>query len=191
MFLALLMAQATPADRSYPLEIVLNESRDTCALLLDPERADEGFADRGWRPISVEPSGWLADYVQSNRQIGPTLDMSAYDALLEKRVSDRNLILYVFGLAPRTSTERNWASCEVIDLAAAGPISEADVVRWAGREPMPGLPFGNNILLRWVPSLTEGAADSSVTFSPVNSPLARIRPGLIYTLVMPPRPETQ
>lgn len=183
--LALLAAQAAVPSEVYPLQRILDESRDVCALLIEPDSGSDRFVAKGWRFGTSQQSAWLADYMRSNRKIGPALKLESFDALYEKQVAGRNLILYVFGLAQKGSASKPWGSCEVMDLTASGVISNADVVRWAGREPAPSLPLGDSVLLRWVPSLTEGAVDSSVTYSPAGSPLAEMRPGLIYTLVMP------
>ena len=180
----MLLAQIAPATTSYPLDVILNESRDTCALLIGAPDGNEVFTSRGWSPVDKSLGGWLAQYIGSNRDLGQALSLQSYDSVFQKRFANRDLILYVFGLAAAGSARKRWGSCEVMDLTASGSITNDTVRRWAGREPQPNYELGSNVLLRWVPSLSPGGADSSITYSPADSPLASLRPGLIYTLVM-------
>ncbi len=181
----MLLAQIAPAPTPYPLDSILNESRDTCALIIAASEGNEAFQARGWSPVVNSPSGWLAQYIGSNRNLGTALSLESYDSVFQKKFVNRDLILYVFGATSAKDARKPWASCEVMDLTASGSITDDQVKRWADREPQPNFASGSSVLLRWVPSLSPGGADSSVTFSPANSPLASLRPGLIYTLVMP------
>jgi hypothetical protein len=180
--IALLIAQAPSTTLAYPVMPVLEEARDTCATIAGGDRG-EATAARGWQQDTRAPSGWLKTYVRQNSQLDAIVGEPVFHELRRKVVAGRELILYVFGVGAANDPSRKWGSCEVLDLNADGAISPDALVRWAGRKPEPSLPMGRNIVMRWVPGLVAGSADTAITYSPPGSALASVRPGLIYTVV--------
>jgi hypothetical protein len=181
--IVLMLAQAPSTTSAYPLTTVLEEARNTCALVAEPAADEATLAGRGWQQSTREPSGWLNNYVRQNAKLNEIVGEPVYHELLQKTVAGRDLTLYIFSIGVPTNPERKWGSCEVLDLNADGGINAESVIRWAGREPEPSLPLGSVIVLRWVPALSPGAMDTAITYSPPGSALASIRPGLIYTVV--------
>jgi hypothetical protein len=188
---ALSLAQAVSSLPPYPLSTVLDEARDTCALMSKPKPMTAAVELRGWSVVSSQPQGWLASYLSENQKFTDIIKQPTYFALYRKFVAGRELTLYVFGFGPEQGDARKWGSCEVMDLAAEGNIGREAVVGWSGREPIPGIPLGDDVVERWVPGLTPNSMDSAVTYSPPTSSLADVRPGLIYTLVAAAGKETQ
>jgi hypothetical protein len=188
---ALSLAQALSTPFAYPLSAVLDEARDTCAQMSGPMPMTVAIEANDWKPATLQPRGWLASYLAGNQKLGEVLKKPAYYELFRKFVAGRELTLYIFGVGFERGDARKWGSCEIMDLEAEGDISRDAVVLWAGREPVPSFPLGDDVAERWVPGLSPNSMDSAVTYSPPESPLADVRPELIYTLVAATEEETQ